>query len=53
MVHINIDIKYLNDYWYQVDLPNLNSIKLGRDALYGNVFLFYYVTMQSDIDWIY
>ena len=49
--HINSDIKYLNDLseWI-IDLPNLNSIKLGFGALEGRNNESCSLIMESDID---
>ena len=47
----NSDIKYLNDLneWI-IDLPNLNSIKLGRYALEGRYDSSCSLILESDID---
>ena len=48
---INNDIKYLNDLnEYLIDLPHLNSIKLGEVALYGRDVSSCSLKMESDID---
>ena len=48
---INNDIKYLNDLnEYLIDLPHLNSIKLGKWALEGSGDLSSSLIMESDID---
>ena len=48
---INSDIKYLNDMneWI-IDLPHLNSIKLGSYALRGRYDSFCSLIMESNID---
>ena len=51
---INSDIKYLNDLneWI-IDLPHLNSIKLGWQALYGMPYdSSCSLLMESDIEWM-
>ena len=51
LLRINRDIKYLNDLkeWL-IDLPNLNSIKLGYGALNGIDDSSCSLKMESDID---
>ena len=53
MVLINNNIKYYNDYnnWI-IDLPNLNSIKLGDFALGGRYDDSCSLIMESDIEWM-
>ena len=48
---INSDIKYLNDLneWI-IDLPHLNSIRLGNGALYGRDDSSCSLQMESNID---
>ena len=48
---INSDIKYLNELnEYLIDLPNLNSIKLGDSALRGRDYSSSSLKMESNID---
>ena len=48
---INRDIKYLNDLnEYLIDLPHLNSIKLGKYALNGRNDSSCSLLMESNID---
>ena len=50
---INSDIKYLNDLNESIiDLPQLNSIKLGWCALQGRYDSSCSLQMESDIDWM-
>ena len=50
---INSDIKYLNNLneWI-IDLPHLNSIKLGYYAFHGKYDLSCSLIMESDIEWM-
>ena len=54
-INIYSDIKYLNDLnGLIIDLPHLNSIKLGRYALHGKNDLSCSLLMESniDIEWV-